>query len=169
MRDTRSIDIAGISAAASAEWQKLALLHVRELLISRGIVALIAAAALIGTVLFDIPLPVPAWLGFIVIGLGFALLATYAVASFRRKAYALTESEVLYRSGVWWRTVTVVPLARIQHVETERGPLERHLGLATLSVFTAGSGDGDLSIPGLELGEAERVRTFLLSKIESAS
>jgi hypothetical protein len=45
--------------------------------------------------------------------------------------------------------------------------LERKFGLASLTIYTAGTEGADMRIPGLEQIEAERLRHFILSKIHS--
>lgn len=55
----------------------------------------------------------------------------------RRWRYEIREEEVDLQRGIVWVSRTLVPLARIQHVDTRRGPLERRLGLATVIFYTA--------------------------------
>lgn len=110
---------------------------------------------------------VPVWIGLIPLGLGFAMSIMHAAASLAHMGYALRHTELLFRQGVWWRELTVVPFNRIQHVETFQGPLERSLGLASLSVYTAGSGGGDVQVPGLAHEDAKRIRDQLLSQLNT--
>jgi membrane protein YdbS with pleckstrin-like domain len=81
-----------------------------------------------------------------------------------RKGYAIRSHDVLYRSGVLWRSVAAIPLTRVQHVETSHTPLDRRFRLATLKLYTAGGAGGDLKIPGMPADVAERMRVFLLEK-----
>jgi len=61
-----------------------------------------------------------------------------------------------------------VPYVRVQHIDTNRGPLERFLGLASLRVYTAGSQGADMRIPGLSRERAEEMQEDLKKKaIES--
>lgn len=63
-------------------------------------------------------------------------------------------TEALYtRSG--WLTIhwTVTPVSRVQTVTTHRGPLQRRLGLTTLTVTTA-SAKGPLDIAGFAHADA---------------
>ena len=46
------------------------------------------------------------------------------------------DGEVDLQRGVLVRTRTLIPMARIQHVDTRRGPLERRFGLATVVLYT---------------------------------
>ncbi len=85
----------------------------------------------------------------------------WPTAKYRAWSFAVRESDLFVSHGVLWRTTSVFPLARIQHVDTRRGPLERWLGLARLIVYTAGVRGADLEIPGLALAEAEALRDHL--------
>lgn len=75
--------------------------------------------------------------------------------------FALRDEHVYLRHGVLFRTTSVVPYARIQHVDTRHGPLDRRLGLASLVVYTAGTRGAIVTIPALEAGEAETLRDHL--------
>ena len=51
---------------------------------------------------------------------------------------------------------------RIQHIELARGPIEKRLELAGLRIFSAGTGAETMTIPGLNLATAQRIRSHLL-------
>ncbi len=63
-----------------------------------------------------------------------------------------------------FRTTSIVPHARIQHVDTRHGPIDRWLGLAGVVVFTAGNRGAILTIPALEAEEAEEIRDRLAAQ-----
>lgn len=84
-----------------------------------------------------------------------------APARYRAWAFRVGESDVRLRHGVLFRTESVVPHFRIQHVDTTHGPLERWRGLASVIIYTAGSVGGALTIPGLALADAESLRDHL--------
>ena len=73
----------------------------------------------------------------------------------RRWRYEIRAEEVDLQRGIVWVSRTLVPLARIQHVDTRRGPLERRLGLSTVIFYTAA---GPNEIPELATPVAESVR-----------
>jgi uncharacterized protein len=73
----------------------------------------------------------------------------------RRWRYEIREDEVDLQRGIFWVIRTLVPLARIQHVDTRRGPLQRWFGLATVVFYTAA---GPNEIPELSAPIADRVR-----------
>lgn len=126
--------------------------------LARG--AALGAAALAVDLLIDLP----GRFGGLAAAVGIlALGAAVVVPSWRYRAwrFALRERELFLRRGVLFRTTSIVPHARIQHVDTRHGPIDRWLGLASVVVFTAGTRGAVLSIPALEADEAERIRDRL--------
>ncbi len=73
----------------------------------------------------------------------------------RRWRYEIREDEVDLQRGIIWVSRTLVPLARIQHVDTQHGPLQRWFGLATVIFYTAA---GSNHIPELSAPDAAEVR-----------
>lgn len=53
----------------------------------------------------------------------YALLIRWLDAHSR--GWALREHDLVYRYGIIWRRTVIMPFARIQHVESSNGPLER--------------------------------------------
>ncbi len=92
----------------------------------------------------------------IVAGAGGALVVLLAVLAFvqprleyRRFRYEITELGLYVARGRLWRRWQVVPHARVQTVDTKRGPLERAFGLVSIAVTTASS-SGGTDVPGLD-------------------
>lgn len=56
--------------------------------------------------------------------------------SWRRTGYTIIDGVVVLRHGVVWRRIVFVPLARLQSVEIEQGPLRRMLDLAEAKLHT---------------------------------
>ncbi len=73
----------------------------------------------------------------------------------RRWRYEIRPDEVDLQRGVWWVSRTLVPLARIQHVDTRQGPLQRRYGLSTVVFHTAA---GPNHIPELSTPIAAEAR-----------
>jgi membrane protein YdbS with pleckstrin-like domain len=73
----------------------------------------------------------------------------------RRWRYEIRDEEVDLQRGIVWISRTLVPLARIQHVDTQSGPLQRRFGLATVVFYTAAGGN---QIPELSAPVAAEVR-----------
>ncbi len=97
----------------------------------------------------------------VVATLGAVLAIFWPPAQYRAWSFQIREDDLFVRHGVLWRTTSIFPHARIQHVDTRHGPVERWLGLARLVIYTAGVRGADLVIPGLSLAEAEALRDRL--------
>ncbi len=69
--------------------------------------------------------------------------------------------QVLIQRGVLWRSRSLIPRVRIQHVDTRSSPLQRWLGLSSLIIYTAGTRGADAEIPGLAAADAEALREEL--------
>ncbi len=72
-----------------------------------------------------------------------------------RWRYEIRPLEVDLQRGLLRVTRTLVPMARVQHVDTRRGPLQRRLGLSTVVFYTAA---GPNEIPQLAQKAAADVR-----------
>lgn len=83
--------------------------------------------------------------------------------NYRAWGYHLDGRVLLIRSGVWFRTIKLLPLPRLQHVDVKRGPLQRRFGLATLVLHTAGTQAASIEVPGLDADEATRLRDHLVA------
>ncbi|MFP7255751.1 PH domain-containing protein [Terribacillus goriensis] len=83
----------------------------------------------------------------------------------RRWRYEVFEQEIYIQSGIFIVTQTIVPMIRVQHVDTEQGPVLKKFGLATVSVSTAATTH---NIPALALEEALelRDRIGILARVE---
>lgn len=81
---------------------------------------------------------------------------------FGRWGWRLDADELLITRGVIFRSVTAIPVGRVQHVDVRQGPIEQWLGLARVQVHTASGLGGDGMIPGLELADADGLRDRLV-------
>ena len=73
----------------------------------------------------------------------------------RRWRWEVREHEIDIRHGTFAITRTLVPMLRVQHVDTKRDLIQQALGLATVVFHTAA---GANEIPALDGGEAGLVR-----------
>ena len=99
----------------------------------------------------------------------FGFMAWFAYRSAKVIGYAVREHDLIVQSGIFWRKQTIQPILRIQHVEITRGPLDKRLGLASLRLFSAGTGHMTFEIPGLPVDLAERIKGFILRFQQGAS
>lgn len=96
----------------------------------------------------------PAW-GALVMVVALAAGLVGPTVVWRRWRYEVRPDELDLQHGVLTVKRTLVPIRRIQHVDTESGPIESLFDLATVSVHTAA---GATKIPALLRGDAEAVR-----------
>ena len=73
----------------------------------------------------------------------------------RRWRWEVREHEIDLQRGILVVTRTLIPMARVQHVETERGVIGQVLGLATVEIHTAA---GSHEIPLLADYDAGQLR-----------
>ncbi|HEX6996485.1 MAG TPA: PH domain-containing protein [Gammaproteobacteria bacterium] len=90
----------------------------------------------------------------------------YPAARYRRLRYRLDPTGITIMDGILWRTESSVARVRIQHTDISQGPLQRRYGVATLKLYTAGSRFTKIELPGLEYGDAVRLRDRLLEDAE---
>jgi hypothetical protein len=83
----------------------------------------------------------------------------------RRWRYEIRPLEIDLQRGLVQVTRTLVPMARVQHVDTRRGPLQRRLGLATVVFYTAA---GPNEIPQLAQKTAAEVRDRIAELTQTA-
>jgi len=86
----------------------------------------------------------------------------------RRWGYAFTERELHVARGWLTRVHTVVPVARVQHIDVSQGPLERGAGVATLRLHTAGTEGSLVTLPGISAARAEEIRDAIRARIDDA-
>jgi membrane protein YdbS with pleckstrin-like domain len=92
---------------------------------------------------------------FAVLALGVVVVGVAPPLRWRRWRYEIRPDEIDLQRGILWVGRTLVPLARIQHVDTRQGPLQRRFGLSTVVFYTAA---GPNQIPELSTPVAARVR-----------
>lgn len=76
----------------------------------------------------------------------------------RRWRYEVREQEIELQRGVFIIKRTLIPMVRVQHVDTQQGPLLRKYHLSTVRISTAATIH---EIPALEMDEAEELRNSI--------
>jgi uncharacterized protein len=139
-------------------------LHPRSVILWR-LSALLGGAAVVvlayaGERLAGTPLPAGTVTAAVAL-LAIAHAAVMPPLRYRAWRFALRDSDIVLQFGVLFRTTSIVPHARIQHVDTQHGPLDRALGLAELVIYTAGTRGAIVTVPALGLADAESLRDRL--------
>lgn len=73
-----------------------------------------------------------------------------------RWRYEVRESEIELQHGLFIVKRTLIPMVRVQHVDTSQGPILRKYGLAEISISTAATVH---TIPALVMSEADELRS----------
>lgn len=96
----------------------------------------------------------------------------YSLIHYRVWRFEIQDDALYLERGVITRVETAVPFVRVQHVDTQRGPVARLLGLSSVVVYTAGSRGADVTIPGLQSERAnaihDRLRELAIESEEDA-
>lgn len=98
---------------------------------------------------------------FVIAPVFLALGAFYGLKRYGNWGFEVREDHLYIEHGVLKKTYSMVPYVRVQHIDTDRGPLDRMLGLSVLRVYTAGSKGADIRIPGLEKASASELQEKL--------
>jgi uncharacterized protein len=115
----------------------------------------IGAALVLGAANAAIP---EGWSGPLLIALAVVLVGGAVVVPelrWRRWRWEVREHVIDLQRGVLVLRRTLIPMERVQHVETERGIIGQALDLATVKIHTAA---GSHEIPLLTEGDAARLR-----------
>ena len=81
--------------------------------------------------------------------------------------YKLTENEIIWRSGVWFKKTGVVPYNRITNIDIVQGPISRMLGIASLKIQTAGySGQSPAEIETKGVEQFEELREMIMEFVK---
>lgn len=73
-----------------------------------------------------------------------------------RWRYEVREQEIELQHGLFIVTRTLVPMVRVQHVDTQQGPILRKYDLASITISTAATNH---TIPALITSEADELRS----------
>lgn len=151
----------------SEDFNRLDKRYLKIIFIRISIFAILLAGGLIAFILFSdekIPgLILAAIISGIVILIAYSI--TISILGFPKKGYLLREKDVSYKSGLITYKQISVTFNRIQHVEVSQGILGKLFQLSSVKIYTAGGNASDLSIPGLNVSDAQKLKAFISEKI----
>ena len=150
--------------------QDLTQLDPRYKSMMRLVAAIPAVLLIIGSTVAEVA--IPGWTGVVWVPallLAAVLVIYMPMRRFSTRGYSLAEERLRVVRGVLFRSDTVVPFGRVQHIDVDRGPIERYYGLATLQLYTAGSHGDVVSLPGLANEDALEMRETIRSHIKRES
>jgi membrane protein YdbS with pleckstrin-like domain len=130
--------------------------------IGLGVAAVGVAADLAAREAWDISTFVPPAVIGVLLGALVGLVgALVADATWQRWGFQLTDQWIRVRHGVLNHREAVIPRNRVQTVSSENGPLDRLLGLTSVTVHSAGLGSPNIDIPHLDDVTVEWLRDEL--------
>ncbi len=139
-----------------------------KIMFIRIVVLFLFMSGILMAILFlaeDIPTSIVAILAGSAIVLITLISLVVTVLGFPKKGYLVREQDISFQRGLITYKLTTVPFNRIQHVEVNQGILAKMFRLSSVKLYTAGGATSDLSIPGLPVSDAKRLKAFLSEKI----
>ncbi|WP_261134162.1 PH domain-containing protein [Bacillus sp. Marseille-Q3570] len=116
----------------------------------------------IGSIVLVLLTPVPVWVSIITILI--TALLTYlfiqVLPTIRHRVwrYEVREYEIELKFGLLIIRRVLIPMVRVQHVDTKQGPILRHYDLSTVTISTAATTH---EIPALDRETADQVRDYI--------
>lgn len=104
-----------------------------------------------------------------VLVIALALVIRIPQSRYNARGYQISADRLRVVRGLLWRSDTVVPFGRVQHIDVDQGPLERFFGIATLTLHTAGNHNASVALPGLGEELAREMREEIRAHIRRES
>ena len=98
-----------------------------------------------------------------------ALIIRVPTTRYNARGYQISADRLRVVRGLLFRSDTVVPFGRVQHIDVHQGPLDRFFGIATLTLHTAGNHNASVSLPGLGEPLAREMREDIRAHIRRES
>lgn len=73
---------------------------------------------------------------------------------YKQWRYCITEDRIEFTHGIYFKTKTIIPISRIQHLDISQGPIQKIFKLSTLEIYTAGASH---EIEAIATEEAENI------------
>lgn len=163
MTVTKTLDVKiGEEFKPAAEFKRLYLIYLL-LVIVVGIIPWYIPLLLFSPLIADLSVSIPLLI--------LVIFVVYWIPRYYDSVrYKLTETEIVWNRGVWFKQTGIVPFNRITNVDIIQGPLSRMLGIASLRIQTAGfsaASDGgrlaEIRIDGMK--QFEELQNQLMSFI----
>ncbi|GAA0265313.1 PH domain-containing protein [Alteraurantiacibacter aestuarii] len=94
------------------------------------------------------------------------LILMVPLRRFNARGYDMADDRLRVVRGLLFRSDTVVPFSRVQHIDVEQGPLERAFGIARLVLHTAGTHNASVTLPGLAYDDAAAMREAIRAHVK---
>jgi membrane protein YdbS with pleckstrin-like domain len=104
-----------------------------------------------------------------VLVIALALVIRIPQSRYNARGYQISADRLRVVRGLLFRSDTVVPFGRVQHIDVDQGPLDRFFGIATLTLHTAGNHNASVALPGLGEELARDMREEIRAHIRRES
>lgn len=151
---------------APLESGQLWVMRIHGAAVALVLVALSIVAEIVVATVVDEPLPRGLIAGAMLLALIYPCLIG-PTRRYRGWGYRVEPDELHVGHGVWTRIHTVVPFARVQHIDVAQGPIERAFGVGRLMLHTAGTAHSLVTLPGLDMATAARLRDEIRARIRA--
>lgn len=98
-----------------------------------------------------------------------ALIIRIPARRYNARGYQISADRLRVVRGLLFRSDTVVPFSRVQHIDVHQGPIDRFFGIATLTLHTAGNHNAAVALPGLGEPLAREMREAIRAHIRRES
>ncbi|WP_342514262.1 PH domain-containing protein [Sporosarcina sp. FSL K6-1522] len=120
-----------------------------------AVILLLAIGVGVLTYIFEWPKWIYAIAAGVVILVGYLIIYLFPKVRWLRWRYEVRESEIELQHGLFIVKRTLIPMVRVQHVDTAQGPILRKYDLAEITISTAATNH---TIPALITEEADELR-----------
>lgn len=148
------------------ESEELTALHPNHVKVLRVATAIATIPFVIGSLILEFAnlLPTGVFVAPVLLVAALAIVRA-PLRRYAARGYVMGEDRLRVVRGLWFRSDTVVPFGRVQHIDVDQGPLERAYGLATLTLHTAGNHNASVALPGLADADARAMRETIRARI----
>lgn len=121
-----------------------------------GILLLMGIGAGVLAYIFEGPWWIYAIAATVVVLFAYLFIYLFPRVRWMRWRYEVRESEIELQRGIFIVKRTLIPMVRVQHVDTAQGPILRKYNLAEITISTAATNH---TIPALVMEEADELRS----------
>lgn len=125
-------------------------------IIQTGILLLLGIGAGVLAYIFEGPWWIYAIVAIVIVLFAYLFIYLFPKVRWMRWRYEVRESEIELQRGIFIVKRTLIPMVRVQHVDTAQGPILRKYNLAEITISTAATNH---TIPALVMEEADELRS----------
>ncbi|EMA52674.1 MULTISPECIES: PH domain-containing protein [Halococcus] len=109
---------------------------------------------------------VPEWVALVLVPIGLAIVA-WAYLTRWSTRYVFTTKAIYEKTGVLSRSVTRIPIGRVQNTAFDQSVVERTLSYGDIAVYTAGSGGVNLALSNVP--DPEHVNGLVTTQLSESA